>query len=116
MGGSLFPGGGWIGAAGLAGNLLYNAVVVQFVHRWWAWVVFAAVAAIALSTWRRGDKRPAGVVAALVVVQIALGIATLLSGVALPIAVAHQAVAALLLGALVWCAHRLGRLRSYVVL
>ena len=41
--------------------------------------------------------------------QIALGIATLLSGVAIPIAAAHQAVAALLLGSVVWAAHGLGR-------
>jgi cytochrome c oxidase assembly protein subunit 15 len=33
---------------------------------------------------------------------------TLLSGVAIPIAVAHQAVAALLLASLVVAAHRLG--------
>ena len=37
-----------------------------------------------------------------------IGIATLVSGVALPLAVSHQAMAALLLAAVVVTAHRLG--------
>jgi len=43
-----------------------------------------------------------------VLIQIGLGIETLLSGVDLPIAVAHQATAALLLAAMIWAAHGIG--------
>jgi len=44
----------------------------------------------------------------LVGAQITLGIETLLTGVQLPIAVAHQATAALLLAAMLWAAHGVG--------
>ncbi len=60
----------------------------------------------------RQPSRSKGVshaLATLVAIQIGLGIATLLTEVAIVIAVAHQAVAALLLGAMVLAAHRIGR-------
>ncbi|WP_337137653.1 MULTISPECIES: COX15/CtaA family protein [Sphingomonas] len=90
-------------------NPVDNPVVVQFIHRWLA---FAAAAALGLLAWRAshsGAPRAAMLVAGLVILQIALGIATLLSGVWIVIAVAHQANAALLLVATVWAAHALGR-------
>jgi cytochrome c oxidase assembly protein subunit 15 len=46
--------------------------------------------------------------AAAVTIQILLGIATIVTGVELWIGVAHQGMAALLLGALLLAAHRLG--------
>lgn len=82
-----------------------DPVLYQFIHRWFAWI--AAAGALLLG-WR---ARMLPVVGALMVVQIGLGIATLLSGVAIAIAVAHQAVAALLLASLVVAAHRLGSAR-----
>jgi len=42
-------------------------------------------------------------------VQILFGIGTVMSGVAIPLAVAHQLVGALLLAATVWGAHSLGQ-------
>ncbi|MBK5264138.1 MAG: COX15/CtaA family protein [Alphaproteobacteria bacterium] len=90
-------------------NIIDNPVVVQFVHRWFAWVVAGTLVLLALRAQRAGSKGPAHMVMTLVVLQIALGISTLLSGVALWIAVAHQAVGALLVAATVICCHRLGR-------
>jgi cytochrome c oxidase assembly protein subunit 15 len=104
MGEDWFPAGGWMDGRGLAANLSSNPIVVQFAHRWWAWLVAALALALAWRT-RRIAAGPATAVTATIVLQIVLGIATLLSGVALPIAVAHQAVAALLLGAIVWAGH-----------
>jgi cytochrome c oxidase assembly protein subunit 15 len=89
-------------------NLVDNAIVVQFVHRWFAWVVAAAALALAYRAWMRGFRAAAIAVAVTVTLQILLGIATLLSGVELWIAVAHQAMAALLLAAIVAAAHGLG--------
>ncbi|MDB5690652.1 MAG: Heme synthase [Sphingomonas bacterium] len=109
MGEEWFPAGGWRAGWSLAANVIDNPVVVQFVHRWWAWAAALAVLALAWQAQRAGIKGPGHAVATMVVLQIGLGIATLLSGVALPIAVAHQAVAALLLGSVVWAAHGLGR-------
>ncbi len=55
-----------------------------------------------------GSPGRAFLLISLVAVQLALGILTLRHGVALPLAVAHQAVAALLLAAMVWAAHGIG--------
>lgn len=107
MGETLFPANGWILHWGVIENLRDNPVVVQFLHRWWAWI--AAGAALLLAFKARVKWRAAPlVVPLLVATQILLGIETLLSGVAIPIAAAHQAVAVLLLGSLVIAAHGLG--------
>ncbi len=90
-------------------NAVDNPVVVQFIHRWFA---FAATAGLGLLAWRAaatGARRSATAIAVLVTLQIALGIATLLSGVAIAIAVAHQVNSALLVIAAVMAAHALGR-------
>jgi cytochrome c oxidase assembly protein subunit 15 len=89
-------------------NLVDNPLVVQFVHRWLAWGVAAAASALAILAWSRRAFGAATAVAVAVTVQILLGIATLLSGVELWIAVAHQAMAALLLATFVVAAHTLG--------
>ena len=109
MGGRVFPGGVpflhpiWL-------NLVDQPIVVQFVHRWLAWVVAAGIVVTAARAWAAGARMQAMAIVVLVAIQIMLGIATLLSGVFVPVAVAHQATAALLLAALVATAHAL-RLR-----
>jgi heme a synthase len=90
-------------------NLVDQPIVVQFTHRWFAWIVALGVAGVALRLWRAGAATHAVAILLLVALQIVLGISTLLSGVMIPIAVAHQAGAALLLAGLVAGAHRLGR-------
>jgi cytochrome c oxidase assembly protein subunit 15 len=92
-------------APALPRNFVDNPIVVQFVHRWLAFVVAAAHRCSRCKPGSRGHPRPPPLVAT-VPVQILLGIATLLSGVELWIAVAHQAMAALLLAAIVVAAHR----------
>nr|WP_295373249.1 COX15/CtaA family protein [uncultured Sphingosinicella sp.] len=89
-------------------NLADNPIVVQFVHRWLAFLVAGLAIALALKAWKRGIHAPAAALVATVTLQILLGIATLLTGVELWIAVAHQAMAALLLAAAVVTAHSLG--------
>jgi cytochrome c oxidase assembly protein subunit 15 len=113
MGGHFLPPlAGWLEPAWR--NAVDNPIVVQWIHRWWAFVAAAALLWLAVRTYRVGARRPAIVVGALLVLQIALGIATLLSGVQIDIAATHQAVAALLLASAVWSAHALGeRSRSW---
>ncbi len=110
MNGEVFPSGGWDPGIGLVGNIVDNPLVVQFIHRWWAWI--AAAAALLLAK-RSREALPIAplMIASLVTLQIMLGIATLLSGVAIPIAAAHQAVAVLLLAAIVRTAHAIGAQR-----
>jgi cytochrome c oxidase assembly protein subunit 15 len=89
-------------------NLADNPIVVQFVHRWLAFAVAALAIALAMKAWKRGLQAEATALIATVTLQIWLGIATLLTGVELWIAVAHQAMAALLLASAVAAAHSLG--------
>jgi cytochrome c oxidase assembly protein subunit 15 len=93
-------------------NLADNPIVVQFVHRWLAFIVAADIAVLAWLAWRRGVRGPSLLMCAAVAIQILLGIMTLLTGVELWIAVAHQGMAALLLGTVVVTAHRLGERRA----
>jgi cytochrome c oxidase assembly protein subunit 15 len=96
----------------LLANLVDNGVVVQFVHRWLAMLVAAVILALAASAWRAGRRRLGEVLAAAVLLQVLLGIYTLLSGVEIHIAAAHQGMAALLLAAVVAAAHALGEGRD----
>ncbi|HWI86402.1 MAG TPA: COX15/CtaA family protein [Sphingomonas sp.] len=112
MGDRWFPAGGWSGARSLSFNLSSNPVVVQFEHRWWAWAVAIAVLLLAMAAWHARRPGRAVVLMALVATQIALGIETLLGGVDLRLAVAHQATGALLLAAMIWAAHGVGGRRA----
>ena len=89
-------------------NAIDNPVVVQFIHRWFAFVAAGGLVWLAIRAIRAGSVAGRAVIG-LVCLQIALGIATLLSGVRIEIAVAHQANAALLLIAAVASAHAVGR-------
>ena len=109
MGDRIFPEGGWRSGWSLLANGIDNPVVVQFVHRWFAFVVLAAVIVLARAA-RRAGLRPRSIALhSAVGTQILLGIATLLSGVRIWLAVPHQAVAVLLLATMVWTAHGLSR-------
>jgi cytochrome c oxidase assembly protein subunit 15 len=107
MGDAWFPAGTPMMSPAIA-NVFDNPVVVQFIHRWFAFAAAALLVWMAARTIKGGGLRAGWLVIVLVVVQIGLGIATLLSSVQIDIAVAHQANAALLLIAATACAHRLG--------
>src|SRR4051794_38592269 len=89
-------------------NLVNNKIVVQFIHRWLAWAVAAMIALVAAIAWQRGRQRHAIALIVAIGLQISLGIATLLTGVAIPIAASHQGMAVLLLATLLATSHRLG--------
>ncbi|WP_347091767.1 COX15/CtaA family protein [Sphingomonas parapaucimobilis] len=107
MGDAWFPVGTPMMTPAIA-NVFDNPVVVQFIHRWFAFAAAGLLVWMAARAIRHGALRAGWLVIVLVVVQIGLGIATLLSGVQIDIAVAHQANAALLLIAATAAAHCLG--------
>jgi cytochrome c oxidase assembly protein subunit 15 len=76
-------------------NFVYNMATVQFDHRGIAYLVAVLAAAAWLSVRREvadaSVRRWANLFAAAVLVQISLGVATLLTRVALPLAAVHQA-------------------------
>jgi cytochrome c oxidase assembly protein subunit 15 len=110
MGDEWFPSGTPMLRPWLA-NLVDNPVVVQFIHRWLAFVVAAAALLLARQCWRQRLKLEACALVMVLMLQILLGIATIRSGVEIVRAVAHQANAVLLLIATLWAAHALGSAR-----
>lgn len=102
----------WWGTLGR--TLTSDPYLVHFLHRWWAWVAAAAVLLLARRLKDLGAAGYAVALGGLVAVQIMLGIATVITGVAIPIAVAHQLAGALLLAVTVAAAHRLARVGSPV--
>jgi periplasmic divalent cation tolerance protein len=54
-------------------NYVDNPIVVQFVHRWMAFVAAAAIGVVAWQAWRRRHRLAASMLAAAVVIQIGLG-------------------------------------------
>ncbi len=106
MGDALFPAGvpmlqpGWT-------NAVDNPIVVQFIHRWFAFAAAAGLCWLAVAATKAGSRAGFYVIG-LVTLQIMLGIATLMTGVQIHVAVAHQVNAALLLIAAVYAAHAIG--------
>ncbi|WP_051676839.1 heme A synthase [Sphingomonas astaxanthinifaciens] len=87
-------------------NFVDNPVTVQFVHRWWAWVVLVFAVVLARKV-RPSSRRHSIALHSAIGAQILLGIWTLLSGVKLHVAVAHQATAVLVVASFVAAIHRL---------
>ena len=107
MQGRLWPEGiDWSLGAGYA--LLGDPFLLHFVHRWWAWVVVALLIVLARRI-RVVARSAARAIHSAFGTQVLLGIATVMSGVALWLAVLHQLVGALLVAATVWGVHALGQ-------
>ena len=111
MGDAWFPVGGWHEGWSATRNAIDNPIVVQFIHRWVAFAAAAALIWLAVRSSRVGSKGPGHAIITLVVLQILLGIATLMTGVQIDVAVAHQGNAALLLIAAMFAAHAVGQTR-----
>ena len=100
----------WLGS--LWATLSSDPYLVHFVHRWWAWVAAAAMILLARKAKRAGRRGPSIALNAAVGTQIVLGIATVISGIALWLAVLHQAVGALVVASAAWGAHAIGSRRG----
>jgi cytochrome c oxidase assembly protein subunit 15 len=100
MGGEVLPADAWTLEPAWR-NLTENPVLAQFVHRWLAILTLAAVLALWLRARGRGlppaAVRPLDLMAAMALLQVGLGISTLLLVVPIPLAAAHQAGAVVLL-------------------
>ena len=108
MQGRFFPDGiDW--SKGLGHALGYDPFLLHFLHRWWAWVVVALLVVLARKVRARGGRQASIVLHSAFGTQILLGIATVMTGISLWLAVLHQLVGALVLASAVWAAHVLGR-------
>ena len=86
----------------------HDPFLLHFLHRWWAWVALGAIVWLAIKVKRSGNRAASLALHAVAGTQVLLGIATVLTGVALWLAVAHQLVGALLVAILAWSGHALG--------
>ncbi|ALR20448.1 COX15/CtaA family protein [Sphingobium baderi] len=100
----------WVGS--LWATVSSDPYLVHFIHRWWAWIAALALIMLARKAKRAGERGPSIAINAAVGTQIVLGIATVLSGIALPLAVLHQAVGALVVASATWGAHAIGMRRA----
>lgn len=108
MNGAFWPGPSQNGR-GLMSALVNDPAVVHFVHRWWAWVAVAGLIVLARAAKRVGARRASVMIHSAFGTQILLGIATVMTGVSLPLAALHQLVGALLVMATIAGAHAIGR-------
>ena len=86
----------------------HDPYLIHFLHRWWAFVLVVGMVILARRV-KPIDRRASIAIHATLGTQILLGIATVMSGVALPLAALHQAVGALLVAATAWGMHVIGR-------
>ncbi|MBC2664575.1 COX15/CtaA family protein [Novosphingobium flavum] len=108
MTGKLFPDGvDW--SEGALHAALYDPFLTHFLHRWWAWVVVAVLVVMGRKLRRAGQRKVSVAVHSAFGTQVILGVVTVMSGIALWLAVLHQLVGALLLACTTWGAHALGR-------
>jgi len=107
MQGRLFPEIDW--SRGVLWAFANEPFLLHFLHRWWAWIAVAALAVLARKVRKAGVRQASVAIHSAFGTQILLGITTVLTGVALWLAVLHQLVGALLVAATAWGAHVLGR-------
>lgn len=93
---------------GVWSALTNDPFLIFFLHRWWAWLVAAALVLLARRLWRVQAGGLAGLTLAVVATQIGLGILTTVTGVYLWIAVLHQVVGAILVATVAAGIHRIG--------
>jgi cytochrome c oxidase assembly protein subunit 15 len=112
MAGRVFPETYWTG--GLWQTLAHNPASVQFHHRMIGYLIFILLFAFVAAAWNSRHMQPtvragATVLAGLGILQVALGIGTLMMVSPLYMSLIHQLVATLLLGTAVWFSWRARR-------
>ncbi|MBA4008038.1 MAG: heme A synthase [Erythrobacter sp.] len=109
MNGQLVPDTDW--SNGVLFTLANDPFLLHFMHRWGAWIAVAALVWLARGV-RKTDRFASIAVNAAFGTMVLLGIATVMSGVSLWIAAAHQLVGALTVAATVRAMHSHGLARS----
>lgn len=104
MDGKFFPDGYFAGAPGL-NDLFETAAASQFNHRFGAFVVVGAVVLYFVRARRSDLKGPAHILLAVVCLQFALGVWTILAATPLALGLAHQGGALVLLAAALYNLH-----------
>ena len=96
--------------SGIGWAFSHDPYLLHFLHRWWAWVVVAALVVLARRV-KAVDRPASKAIHTAFGTQILLGIATVMSGMNIVLAVCHQAVGALVVASVTWGANSVGRQR-----
>lgn len=106
MQGAIYPDGiDW--RDGALAAFANDPFLVHFLHRWWAWIT--AIALLMLAYRVKFVHRGAALLVILcLAIQIPLGIATVMSGMNIILAVMHQGVGAMLVAVTVYALHKYG--------
>ncbi len=91
-------------------NPLQNVTMIQFNHRLGAYIVATLVFLLSILLLRKGDEavhKPAFALLCVLVLQMVLGVKTLLFAVPISLASAHQMIALLLFSVAIFILHRL---------
>ncbi|RIX27414.1 COX15/CtaA family protein [Sphingomonas edaphi] len=91
--------------------LTHDPFLLHFLHRWWAWVVVAALVVFARKV-KPIDRRASIAIHTAFGTQILLGIGTVETGMNIVMAVLHQAVGALVVASVAWGAHVHGKTKA----
>jgi cytochrome c oxidase assembly protein subunit 15 len=94
---------------GIGYALTHDPYLIHFLHRWWALAVVGVLILMARKIRKNNARLISISIHSALGVQILLGIATVMTGMNIVLAVLHQAVGALVVATTVWGAHRLGR-------
>ena len=86
----------------------HDPFLIHWLHRWWAWVAVVALVILARAV-KPVERRASMFIQAAVGTQILLGIATVMSGMNIVLAVLHQAVGALVVASVAYGAHVNGK-------
>lgn len=106
MGGSFVPEDMWHLSPAFT-NIFENPAAVQFTHRWLAIIAAGFIIAYSVRAMKRGHKHPVIIgLKIMVLLQVMLGIVTLLTNVHIHVAAAHQAGAAILFSLMVASLYR----------
>ncbi|ASK88947.1 COX15/CtaA family protein [Sphingorhabdus sp. SMR4y] len=103
-----FVPGGIDWGAGIWNALNNDPYLIHFIHRWWAWVAVGFLVVLARNV-RTIDRRASIAIHIAFGSQILLGIATVMTGINIHLAVLHQAVGALVVASTAWGVHLIGR-------
>jgi heme a synthase len=111
MNGAVVPDGiDWSG--GLYNTVTNDPFLIHFIHRWWAWVAVVALVLLARRV-KKSENRAASIaIHSAFGIMVILGIATVMSGVNIVLAVLHQAVGAIVVATTAWGLHSIGRSAS----
>ena len=107
MQGRLWPDGiDWSQGAFFA--LTHDPFLLHFLHRWWAWIVVAALVIFSRRV-KPIEPKASRAIHSAFGTQILLGIATVMTGMNIVLAVLHQAIGALVVASVAWGANVDGR-------